>query len=97
MRTEYCSGSLCEVWQNVTTMGHKKNTYTLWVTRADTNRAVLFYPVRYEMMGYNTLLGSHYDKYVVNYTDFVQKVDPRVFNLPEGVRLFGARVELYTF
>lgn len=83
METKFYDGSLCDVWQNVTTVGRKKNTYTLWVTRT----APQFIPVRYQMMGYNTLLGSHYDKYEVNYEDFVPKVDPKVFALPEGAAL----------
>lgn len=36
--------------------------YTLWVAATDN-----FTPIRYEMMGYDTLLGSHFDKYVVEY------------------------------
>lgn len=87
MRTEYCSGSLCDVWQNVTTVGHKKNTYTLWVSRAEANDGAPLVPVRYQMMGYNTLLGSHYDKYEVDYNEFSNKVDPKAFSLPEGVHL----------
>lgn len=72
----------------MTTVGYKKNTYTLWVTRAEraANGAegpVL--PVHYEMMGYNTLLGSHYDKYLVDYKDFSTHVDPKIFTLPEGL------------
>lgn len=86
---EYYSGSLCEVWQNVTNVGYKKNTYTLWVTHAErvansTEAPVL--PVHYEMMGYNTLLGSHYDKYLVDYKDFSSHVDHNIFTLPEGLR-----------
>ena len=27
-------------------------------------------PVRYEMRGYNTLLGSHYDHYYLNYDSY---------------------------
>lgn len=85
---EYYSGSLCEVWQNVTTVGHKKNTYTLWVTRSEAANLTEgpFAPVHYEMMGYNTLLGSHYDKYLVDYKDFNTEVDATVFTLPEGSR-----------
>lgn len=87
---EYYGGSLCEVWQNVTTVGHKKNTYTLWVTHAETNAAgdeAAAIPIHYEMMGYNMLLGSHYDKYLLDYKEFSTKVDPKVFALPEGACL----------
>jgi len=84
---EYFGGSLCEVWQNVTAVGYKKNTYTLWVTNsekgADGKKGTAT-PLHYEMMGYNTLLGSHYDKYLVDYKEFGIHLDPKVFSLPEG-------------
>uniref|UniRef100_A0A4W5N6C3 Zgc:110239 n=1 Tax=Hucho hucho TaxID=62062 RepID=A0A4W5N6C3_9TELE len=88
LRMEYYGGALCEVWQNVTVVGHKKNTYTLWVTRSEggvMGGAELATPLHYEMMGYNTLLGSHYDKYLVDYKEFSSKFDPKVFALPDGM------------
>lgn len=92
VRMEYFGGSLCEVWQNVTTAGNKKNTYTLWLTRpeqGDGGKADPATPLHYEMMGYNTLLGSHYDKYLVDYKEFSSSVDPKVFALPEGMSCGG--------
>ncbi|XP_061616502.1 digestive cysteine proteinase 1-like isoform X1 [Phyllopteryx taeniolatus] len=88
LRMEYYGGSLCEVWQNVTTVGYKKNTYTLWVTRSEKRadgRTDPATPLHYEMMGYNTLLGSHFDKYLVDYKEFSPQVDPVAFSLPEGM------------
>lgn len=87
LRIEYYAGSLCEVWQNVTTVGYKKNTYTLWVTHSEGDAGTKdpATPLHYEMMGYNTLLGSHYDKYLVDYTEFSTSVDPKAFSLPEGL------------
>lgn len=87
LRMEYYGGSLCEVWQNVTTVGNKKNSYTLWVTRSESGADAT--PLHYEMMGYNTLLGSHYDKYLVDYKVFSPNVDPKVFSLPEGMTCGG--------
>ncbi|XP_029920021.1 digestive cysteine proteinase 1 [Myripristis murdjan] len=92
LRMEYYGGSLCEVWQNVTTVGYKKNTYTLWVTREERGadgKEDPATPLHYEMMGYNTLLGSHYDKYLVDYREFSTHVDPKVFSLPEGMTCGG--------
>ncbi|XP_019731833.1 digestive cysteine proteinase 2 [Hippocampus comes] len=92
LRMEYYGGSLCEVWQNVTTVGYKKNTYTLWVTRSEeraNGRVDPATPLHYEMMGYNTLLGSHFDKYLVDYKEFSSDVDPTVFSLPEGMSCGG--------
>ncbi|XP_031595963.1 digestive cysteine proteinase 2-like [Oreochromis aureus] len=92
LRVEYYRGSLCQVWQNVTTVGYKKNTYTLWVTHsergADGGKDTPI-PIHYEMMGYNTLLGSHYDKYLVEYKEFSTEVNPKVFLLPEGMSCGG--------
>ncbi|KAL6457039.1 hypothetical protein MHYP_G00340020 [Metynnis hypsauchen] len=81
---DYHGGVLCEVWKNITTIGHKKNTYRLWVTRPEGGPSVAT-PHHYEMMGYNTLLGSHYDKYLIDYSDFSPKTDPKDFNLPDGM------------
>uniref|UniRef100_A0A0E9SHC6 Uncharacterized protein n=1 Tax=Anguilla anguilla TaxID=7936 RepID=A0A0E9SHC6_ANGAN len=60
-------------------VGHKKNTYTLWVTRPEGKNEPAT-PWHYEMMGYNTLLGSHYDKYLVDYKEFSSHVDPKAFS-----------------
>ncbi|KAJ8868845.1 hypothetical protein PR048_030386 [Dryococelus australis] len=39
-------------------------------------------PIRYEMQGYNTLLGSHYDHYYLEYEWFTsEKPDPEVFSI----------------
>ncbi|KAM8840603.1 digestive cysteine proteinase 2 [Spinachia spinachia] len=92
LRMEYFGGSLCEVWQNVTSVGFKKNTYTLWVSRAEGGaggKEESATPLHYEMMGYNTLLGSHYDKYLVDYKEFSAQADPQVFSLPEGMSCGG--------
>lgn len=53
-----------QVWQLVTVEGGKKNTYTMWITTDGNGNPV---PLRYEMMGYDSLLGSHFDKYIVVY------------------------------
>ena len=48
----------------VNMVGQKKNTYTLWVDKTNGD------PVRYEMMGYDSLIGSHYDKYYLDYEGY---------------------------
>ncbi|KAL9979919.1 hypothetical protein ACROYT_G008438 [Oculina patagonica] len=60
----------CSVWTYVMTQQHKVNTYTVTVT-VDAE-----YPVHYEMLGYDTLLGSHYDKYEVEYRDYSPQMPP---------------------
>uniref|UniRef100_A0A8C4KM75 Peptidase C1A papain C-terminal domain-containing protein n=1 Tax=Dromaius novaehollandiae TaxID=8790 RepID=A0A8C4KM75_DRONO len=78
VREEYHRGRYCAVWQNVTRWAQKKNVYTMWVTNASCGVA----PVRYEMRGYNSLLGSHYDKYEISYSHFDNSFPASVFDLP---------------
>jgi hypothetical protein len=59
------NGYTCNIWQMTNKIGNKKNTYTLWVTKVEFTTAHV--PLRYEMIGYDTLLGSHYDKYYIDY------------------------------
>ena len=64
-------GNKCQKWQKAERIGAKVNKYTMWI-RYDNNQSPV--PVHYEMKGYNTLLGSHYDHYFVTYTDFKAEV-----------------------
>jgi hypothetical protein len=43
-------------------------------------------PMRYMMMGYDSLLGSHYDKYVIDYENFNKKdeIPASKFAPPKG-------------
>lgn len=56
----------CELWTYVTDAGNKTNTYKMWITRKDG----IVIPVQYFMLGYDTLLSSHYDRYDVMYNGF---------------------------
>lgn len=57
-------GLVCNLFTKVDTVGKKTSTYTFAVEAASGK------PVRYEMFGYDSLLGSHFDKYYVDYTGF---------------------------
>ena len=58
------------------------NSHTLLVSKLDTVR-----PVRYEMKGYDSLMASYYDNYVVEYISFEDwKPDLEKFELPKGTR-----------
>jgi len=59
------NGVACHVWTLTTTVGSKKNVYTLYQS------ALSGLPVRYEMIGYDSLLGSHYDRYYIDYNDIM--------------------------
>ncbi|XP_065277967.1 uncharacterized protein LOC135893925 [Emys orbicularis] len=81
VREESYKGQLCTVWQNVSYWGWKKNVYTLWVASAADGPV----PVHYEMRGFNSLLGSHYDKYELDYSGFARSYPARVLDLPRDM------------
>ncbi|XP_051892253.1 digestive cysteine proteinase 1-like [Pristis pectinata] len=85
LKEEDYNGQHCTVWQNITYVHKKKNRYTIWIT----NSTLGPIPVHYVMKGYNTLLGTHYDKYEVDYHSVHFEVDPSVFKLPEGLSCEG--------
>lgn len=59
----------CELWKLVNHVGDKKNTYKMWIIRDETTG--LSTPVLYYMLGYDSLLGSHYDRYDITYHNFI--------------------------
>lgn len=68
--TEDFNGLKCDKFRLKEVIGMKKNVYTLWVTYKKSPKypsSLMPIPVRYEMKGYNTLLGSHIDHYYLNY------------------------------
>ncbi|OQR78205.1 hypothetical protein BIW11_02776 [Tropilaelaps mercedesae] len=57
----------------------RTSKYTFWAMLDDDNNAI---PIRYIMMGYDSLLGSHFDKYEILYTDYTPgSVDGDVFDV----------------
>lgn len=79
--TELKNGLDCEKWQKSVQEGQKVSKYTMWVKASSSTNGVAV-PVHYEMRGYNTLLGSHYDHYYLKYSDFSPEVpDSNVFSL----------------
>ncbi|KAJ8681268.1 hypothetical protein QAD02_017055 [Eretmocerus hayati] len=68
--SDMINGFECEKWRLVETIGEKTNKYTLWIRykkSPSTPQMKEAIPVRYEMRGFNTLLGSHYDHYYLEY------------------------------
>ena len=50
-------------------------------------------PVRYEMKGYNSLLGSHYDHYYLDYTTFTaEKPTDETFVVDQGTLSFVFKI-----
>ncbi|XP_009959557.1 PREDICTED: uncharacterized protein LOC104354362, partial [Leptosomus discolor] len=80
VREERFRGQRCAVWQNVSYWGPKKNVYTLRVGSSAHGPV----PLHYEVHGFNSLLGSHYDKYEIDYSSFSHRFPPGVFHLPEA-------------
>ena len=64
------------MWQYKYNHGAKYNTYTLYV------KAGTHIPVYYEMLGYDSLLGSHFDEYKIRYGVYAEDYPSDVFDKP---------------
>lgn len=75
------NGQKVNKWVNVTKVYSRSSTYTFYTTSSEP-----IVPVQYVMMGYDSLLGSHYDKYIVEYTFFDDHTPLKEsdFAVPEG-------------
>lgn len=100
---EIVNGVNCEKWRMVQEIGGKTNKYTLWIKYKKSPRMVMEpIPVKYEMRGFNSLLGSHYDHYYINY-DFYTSKKPtdNVFEVAENLTCVGfpgpGDKHIYTF
>lgn len=86
--TEDLLGWKCDKFVYEQTIGQKTNQYTMWVRyvkspKYPSSRQPV--PVRYEQRGYNTLLGSHYDHYRLDYNSYVHDDIPDdIFEVDEG-------------
>ncbi|EDW35218.1 GL15722 [Drosophila persimilis] len=87
--TETFLGFTCDKFRLEETIGQKKNVYTLWVRYKKSPHypaSRMPIPVRYEMRGYNTLLGSHYDHYYLDYDSYEHVDIPHeVFEIDESL------------
>lgn len=66
-------GFKCDKFWYEEIIGQKKNSYMIWVRYKKSPKypaSRMPIPVRYEMKGYNTLLGSHYDHYYLDYDSY---------------------------
>lgn len=77
---EELNGVRCTKWVAEINMLNRTDTYTFHASDdADPK------PIRFEMEGYDILLTSYYDHYIVDYKEFSQwEYDPSVFDIPEG-------------
>lgn len=86
---EPVNGLTCEKWRLVDTKGSKVNKYTMWI-RYKKSPSIqglkVPVPVRYEMRGYNSLLGSHYDHYYLEYDWYTTDTpSPDVFKVANNM------------
>lgn len=85
---EMVNGFNCEKWRLVTKIGDKTNKYTLWIRYKNAKKSSIAkqaIPVRYEMKGFNSLLGSHYDHYYLEYEWYsYDKPNADVFKVTEN-------------
>lgn len=75
-------GQLCTKWAYNVTVFERNNSYVFYATKTVPPK-----PVYFEMNGYDTLLVSYYDKYVIKYHSFEEwdydpDDDPDVFEVP---------------
>lgn len=86
---EVVNGQTCEKWRLINKVGDKVNKYTMWLRYEELPKAPatkVVVPVRYEMKGYNSLLGSHFDHYYLEYDDFsFDSPSAEVFKIPANM------------
>lgn len=86
--TEDCYGYRCDRFVFEESFGQKANHYALLVRyikspKYPASRQPI--PVRYEMKGFNSLLGSHYDHYYLDYNSYKHDDIPDdIFEVDEG-------------
>lgn len=73
-------GENCTVFYKVVKVEGRKNSYKFY---QNTKTGA---PIRYEIVGYDTLLGSHYDRYYFDYTKYipVKSFSGKIFTPPNG-------------
>ncbi|XP_045761872.1 digestive cysteine proteinase 2 [Maniola jurtina] len=86
--TETMQDSDAAKWRMVQTIGDKINKYTMWVKYKKSLKGdPIPIPLRYEMKGFNSLLGSHYDHYYIDYRDYdVDEIDQDVFKIDPSLQ-----------
>jgi hypothetical protein len=66
------------MYQSIDQVGDKTSTYTYYVNAFNNH------PIYYEMFGYDTLIGSHFDKYTIEYFGYSEeRFDPIIFHVTD--------------
>lgn len=73
-------GMPCLKYERKIKQFNKSNTYSFYISKIKPHR-----PLRYEMVGYDDMLTSHYDRYILDYVTFEPwKFNRSLFNLPKS-------------
>ncbi|XP_044742976.1 digestive cysteine proteinase 1 [Chrysoperla carnea] len=100
---EIIDGIKTEKLQFKQEFGNKINKYTMWLRyKKNSDGGFTPIPVRYEMKGFNSLLGSHYDHYYLNYDYFDNSdIASEVFEVANNMTCVGfpgpGDKHIYTF
>ena len=80
-------------YQSSLTVGHKLSTYSLFIRKSTKT------PYLLRFIGFDRLLGSHFDEYDIFYDNFILKTpDEKVFNVPGGqLRLLFSQLFSFVF
>jgi len=71
------------MYQSIDQEGDKRSTYTYYINAENKH------PVHYEMFGYDTLIGSHFDKYTIDYYNYDEtSIDSNLFHITDGKQFF---------
>ncbi|XP_077283318.1 C1 family peptidase 26-29-p [Arctopsyche grandis] len=102
--TESINGENTQKWRMEQTIGEKNNKYTIWIKykKPSSEMSSIPIPVRYEMKGFNSLLGSHYDHYYLDYDEYnINDISPEVFAVENNMTCVGfpgpGAQHIYTF
>lgn len=80
--TEQLLGWFCYKHEHVEIIEHKVHRYTIWIRYSDTHKP---FPVRYEVKGWDNLIGAHYDHYHLDYDSYSNAAIPDdIFKVNEG-------------
>ncbi|CAH2009943.1 unnamed protein product [Acanthoscelides obtectus] len=85
---ETVNGLETEKWGLTETVGEKENKYTMWIIYKDNPDGIgkIAVPVRYEMKGFNSLLGSHYDHYYLDYDSYnIDDIPGKIFQIDSNM------------
>ncbi|XP_022690904.1 digestive cysteine proteinase 2-like [Varroa jacobsoni] len=79
----FLRSSKCYRYENKVQRFGRTSKYTFWAAQDEKGAT----PIRYEMLGYDSLLGSHFDKYEIVYSDYrAGPVDRDMFKVNEVIK-----------